>query len=70
MAVRAFGLSPESLTTITELIERVRHLEGLTDPPRAPRRSDAPTGPAAGRPGPEPDTGTRGRAAPADPGKE
>jgi transcriptional regulator with XRE-family HTH domain len=33
IALRAFGLSPESLDTISEMIERVRQLEGLTEPP-------------------------------------
>ena len=31
LAVRASGLSPESLATIAEMIERVRQLEGLSD---------------------------------------
>lgn len=31
VALRAFGLSTESLTAITEMIERVRQLEGLSD---------------------------------------
>lgn len=31
MALRAFGLSPESLGAIREMIERVRQLEGLPD---------------------------------------
>lgn len=41
LALRAVGLSPESLGTIAEMIERVRQLEGLPDPavePRRPRR--------------------------------
>lgn len=33
MALRASGLSAESLDTIAEMIERVRKLEGLPDPP-------------------------------------
>lgn len=32
MALRATGLSPASLGAITEMIERVRQLEGLSDP--------------------------------------
>lgn len=31
LALRAQGLSPESLATVRELIERVRHLEGVRD---------------------------------------
>jgi transcriptional regulator with XRE-family HTH domain len=31
MALRAFGLSPESLEALREMIERVRQLEGLPD---------------------------------------
>lgn len=31
LALRAQGLTPESLATVRELIERVRHLEGLRD---------------------------------------
>lgn len=31
IALRTFGLSPESLTTIASMIERVRQLEGLQD---------------------------------------
>jgi transcriptional regulator with XRE-family HTH domain len=34
LALRAAGLSPESLRTIAEMIERVRQLEGLPDPER------------------------------------
>jgi transcriptional regulator with XRE-family HTH domain len=33
LALRAQGLSPESLNTIAEMVERVRKLEGLPDPP-------------------------------------
>ena len=33
VALRASGLSPESLTAIAEMIERVRKLEGLPDEP-------------------------------------
>jgi transcriptional regulator with XRE-family HTH domain len=40
MALRAAGLSPESLGTITEMIERVRQLEGLPDPPQHDHRSE------------------------------
>lgn len=32
ISVRASGLSPESLETIADMIERVRKLEGLPDP--------------------------------------
>ncbi len=32
VAVRASGLSPESLETIADMIERVRKLEGLSEP--------------------------------------
>jgi transcriptional regulator with XRE-family HTH domain len=35
VALRASGLSPESLTAIAEMIERVRKLEGLPDEPPA-----------------------------------
>ena len=35
VALRASGLSTESLDTIAEMIERVRRLEGLPDGPRA-----------------------------------
>jgi transcriptional regulator with XRE-family HTH domain len=31
LALRAFGLSPESLAAIAEMIERVRQLEGLSE---------------------------------------
>lgn len=31
IALRAFGLSPQSLETIAEMVERVRQLEGLPD---------------------------------------
>lgn len=31
LALRAHGLSPESLATLTEMIERVRQLEGLSE---------------------------------------
>ena len=31
IALRAFGLSPQSLDTIAEMVERVRQLEGLPD---------------------------------------
>jgi transcriptional regulator with XRE-family HTH domain len=44
MALRATGLSPESLGAITEMIERVRELEGLPDP-----TSDRTTRPRRGR---------------------
>ena len=33
IALRAAGLSPKSLTAITEMVERVRELEGLPDTP-------------------------------------
>lgn len=32
LALRASGLSPQSLSTIAEMIERVRQLEGVPDP--------------------------------------
>src|SRR5437762_3572598 len=32
LALRAIGLSPESLATIAEMVERVRQLEGLPEP--------------------------------------
>ena len=44
LALRAAGLSPESLHTIATMIERVRHLEGL---PESDGRED---GSAPGRP--------------------
>ncbi|WP_425461124.1 helix-turn-helix domain-containing protein [Kitasatospora atroaurantiaca] len=41
VALRAAGLSARSLRSITEVIERVRELEGL--PPDAPQTDDGPT---------------------------
>jgi len=43
LALRAFGLSPESLRAITEIVDNVRKLEGLPEPdtPR-PRRGRPP----------------------------
>ena len=38
VALRASGLSPESLDTIADMIERVRKLEGLPDGPSGKRR--------------------------------
>lgn len=39
LALRASGLSPESLSALAEMIERVRQLEGLPDPTSGePRR--------------------------------
>jgi ESX-1-secreted protein regulator len=40
VALRASGLSTESLETIAEMIERVRKLEGLPDDPAASARGD------------------------------
>lgn len=62
IAMRAAGLSNESLTTIAEVIERVRQLEGLpehssgnTSPPaRPPRSRPHPQPPAHDRPAPGP----------------
>ncbi|MDH6135491.1 transcriptional regulator with XRE-family HTH domain [Kitasatospora sp. MAA4] len=39
VALRAAGLSPESLHSIGEVIERVRELEGLNRAPRTPRNT-------------------------------
>src|ERR671910_808724 len=40
LALRASGLSTESLETIAEMIERVRKLEGLPDDPAESARGD------------------------------
>jgi hypothetical protein len=40
IALRASGLSTESLETIAEMIERVRKLEGLPDDPAESARGD------------------------------
>ena len=40
VALRASGLSTESLETIAEMIERVRTLEGLPDDPAESARGD------------------------------
>ena len=40
LALRAFGLSPEMLGSITEMVEQVRHAQGLdTSKPRRGRRA-------------------------------
>jgi transcriptional regulator with XRE-family HTH domain len=39
IALRASGLSPESLSAIAEMIEHVRRLEGLPDPRSGPGRT-------------------------------
>jgi transcriptional regulator with XRE-family HTH domain len=36
IALRAAGLSPQSLAAISEIIEQIRRLEGLPDPPTGP----------------------------------
>lgn len=38
IALRAVGLSPESLATIADMVERVRQLEGLPEPGEEGRR--------------------------------
>lgn len=38
VALRASGLSPESLDTIADMIERVRKLEGLSNGPSGPQQ--------------------------------
>jgi hypothetical protein len=40
IALRAIGLSHESLATISDMIERVRQLEGLPDTQGPPVRAD------------------------------
>jgi transcriptional regulator with XRE-family HTH domain len=40
IALRAVGLSPESLATISDVVERVRQLEGLPDTQGPPVRGD------------------------------
>ena len=40
LALRAHGLSPESLATLTDMIERVRQLEGLPEDDSGDRSSD------------------------------
>lgn len=43
VALRASGLSPESLQAIVEMIERVRKLEGLPDPSDEAEGGEGPT---------------------------
>lgn len=38
LALRAFGLSPETLASLTQMVERVRKLEGLVDQQGAPEQ--------------------------------
>jgi transcriptional regulator with XRE-family HTH domain len=38
LAMQAAGLSPESLASITTMVERVRRLEGLPEPTNAPEQ--------------------------------
>lgn len=45
IALRAAGLSPQSLAAITDMIEHVRRLEGLPDPPTGPANPPAPGAP-------------------------